>query len=321
MKNTMEVKIICLISILTLLNISGCTKFAKIDSKQVSQTLVERPASLQAITDTSGKTGRVVIRIKQPVEPEKSTKINILKRLQQSYDRELGKLPGMVVDRSLSKSISSEIELSEIYGKNSGRQDADYVLMIALDDYISDQSTEDTKSLFTRKDYTSCKFEASYKGWVRVLTIPALEKVAQWEIEEDKSGSFDESSASRCHKGFRKQLQTLQSKMIDDTVCSSKSDYLNALSPTGHILSIKHDKENILLETSLGSSINANKNDKVYFYHELSAKPYAEGVITSLSPKKAWVKLDSLQENEQIYLHDWVRPHYSQIMNTVKCLF
>jgi len=321
MKNTMEVKTICLISILTLLNISGCTKFAKIDNKQLSQTLVERPASLQAITDTSGKTGRVVIRIKQPVEPEKSTKNNILKRLQQSYDRELGKLPGMVVDRSLSKSISSEIELSEIYGKNSGRQDADYVLMIALDDYISDQSTEDTKSLFTRKAYTSCKFEASYKGWVRVLTIPALEKVAQWEIEEDKSGSFDESSANRCRKGFRKQLQTLQSKMIDDTVCSSKSDYLNALSPTGHVLSIKHDKENILLETSLGSSINVNKEDKVYFYHELSAKPYAEGVITSLSPKKAWVKLDSLQENEQIYLHDWVRPHYSQIMNTVKCLF
>jgi len=321
MKNTMEVKTICLLSCLMLLTISGCTKFTKVDNKQVSQTLAERPASLKTITDPSGKTGRVVIRIKQPIEPEKATKNNILKRLQQSYDRELGKLPGMVVDRSLSKSVSSEIELSEIYGKNSGRQDADYVLMIALDDYVSDQNTEETKSLFTRKAYTSCNIEASYKGWVRVLTIPALEKVAQWEIEEDKSGSFEESSASRCRQGFRKQLQSLQSKMIDDTVCSSKSDYLNALSPTGHILAIKHDKEDILLETSLGSSINANKGDSVYFYHELSAKPYAEGEITSISPKRAWVKLNSLQEKEKIYLHDWVRPHYSQIMNTVKCLF
>jgi len=308
-----------------LITLTGCTKFAKVDQVNLPETLSERPASLTPVNDPSGKTGRVVIRIKQPVNPEIATKKNILKRLQQSYDRELGKLPGMVVDRSLSKSVSSEIELSEIYGKDSGRQDADYVMMIALDDYISEQKTTDEKSLFGKKPYTSCDYEASYKGWVRVLTIPALEKTAQWEIEENKAGSFEESSASRCQSGFKKQIQSLQSKMIDNTVCHSKTDYLNALAPSGHVLSIKRQKDKTLLETSLGSSINVKANDTVYFYHELSAQPYAEGTVTKVAPKTAWVELDSLQEKENIYRLDWVRPHYSglnkSLLNKVKCLF
>jgi len=310
---------------ISLLNVSGCTKFAKVDHKAMPETLAERPANLSAINDPVGKTGRVVIRIKQPVNPELATKKNILQRLQQSYDRELGKLPGMIVDRSLSKSVSSEIELSEIYGKDSGRQDADYVMMIALDDYISDQRTKDGKTLFGKNPYATCDYEASYKGWVRVLTIPALEKTAQWEIEEEMSGSVEESSARRCNAGFKKLLSALQSKMIDNTVCKSKNDYLNALAPTGHVLSIKRNKEDTMIETSLGSSINVSKGDTVYFYHELSANPYAEGVVTKLAPRSAWVKLDSLKERENIYRLDWVRPHYSgldkNLLNRVKCLF
>lgn len=231
----------------------------------------------------------------------------------------------MVVDRSLSKSISSEIELSEIYGKDSGRQDADYVMMLALDDYISDQSSEENKSLFTKTAYATCKIEASYKGWVRVLSIPALEKTAQWEIEEEMSDSYEETSVSRCRSTFAKHIQALQSKMIDNSVCKSKNDYLNSLAPTGHVLSLKRGKEDVMIETSLGSSINVQKGDKVYFYHELSAKPYAEAVVEKIAPKTAWVKLESLREKETIYRHDWVRPNYTgldkSLLNRVKCLF
>ncbi len=321
MKNNLHFKKNIFLILVAVLSISGCSKFAKVDSENIRDTLPERPVELSAVTDTTGKTPRVVIRTKKPVDPELATKKNLLQRLQQSFDRELGKLPGMIVERSLSKSVGNEIELSEIYGKDSGRQDADYVIMIALDDYVSNQTSEQKESIFSKKKYTRCAIEAEYKGWVRVLTIPALEKTFQWEFKEDDSKSYDMDSAAQCRNTFKQQLQKLQSTMIDNTVCTSKTDYLNALAPTGHILSVKHDKESVLLETSLGSSVNASKGNTVYFYHELSFNPYAEGVITSITPKKSWIKLKSLEEEETIYLHDWVRPHYSGVINAVKCLF
>ena len=193
--------------------------------------------------------------------------------------------------------------------------------MIALDDYVANQTSEQKESLFSKKKYTKCSIEAEYKGWVRVLTIPALDKTAQWEFKEDKSNSYDMDTASQCRNTYKQQLQKLQSKMIDNTVCTSKTDYLNALAPTGHVLSVKHEAETILLETSLGSSVNTSEGDTVYFYHELSYAPYAEGVVTSITPKNSWVKLKSLEEKDTIYLHDWVRPHYSGVINAVKCLF
>ena len=66
--------------------------------------------------------------------------------------------------------------------------------------------------------------------------------------------------------------------------------------------------------------MNAIIGNRIYFYHDLSLTPYAEGQIISVTTKSAWVKLDSLEEGETVYLHDWVRPHFSGILNAVKCL-
>ncbi len=304
-----------------LASLGACTSLSNVENERLSDSLGERPVELKPVNDTSGKTARVVIRIKRPVNPEFTSKQNLLKRLQQSFDRELGKLPGMVVDRSLSESIGSEIELSEIYGKDSGRQDADYVMMIALDDYSSSQSTEQKVSLFSDKKYTACEINVEYKGWVRVLTIPALEKTYQWEFEESNSESYDKDNAGQCRSTFKKKLQALQTKMLDKTVCSSKTDYLNALSPTGHVLSIKREKDEVLFETSLGTTLNVSEGDFVHFYHELEFPSYAEGVVTSITPKGAWIKLKTLDKDEAVYLYDWVRPHYSGMMNALKCMF
>ncbi|MDH5392918.1 MAG: hypothetical protein OEY11_07005 [Gammaproteobacteria bacterium] len=309
------------LSLVLLFGLNGCSMFSKIDTKNIGQTLPDRPSKLTAVTDSSARIGRTVIRYKEPVNPEKKSKRSILKRLQQGFDRELGKQSGRVVDRKLNKSVGNEIELAEIYGKQSGRQDADYIMMIALDDYHSSKSVVDEKSPFDRKQFSTCYYEASYRGWIRILSIPSLEKIAQWEIEEGNSGSFKENSAKRCRKAFKSHLQTSQRKMISETLCRSENEYLNALSPSGHILSIKRDKDDILLESSLGSRHNAKKGDKIFFYHELDSAHYAEGTIVSLSSKNSWIKLQSLDAKETLYRHDWVRPHYSGIMDMMKCLF
>lgn len=310
------------IALVLVFGLFGCTEFAKVEPASIADTLPERPSDMSQVTDFSGKVSRVIMSIKKPIAPEFSTKKNLLKRLQQGFNRELGKLPGMVVDRNLSLSINSEIELSEIYGKDSGRQDADFVMLIALDDYVSSQSSQQKEELFSSKKYTACSVQAQYKGWVRVLTLPALEKTSQWEFEADKSDSYDKDNAMQCSSTFSKRLLALQSKMLDNTVCNSKADYLNALAPMGHVLSIKHDEQDVLLETSLGSNVHAKKGDSIYFYHELKYESYAEGVITSISPSSAWVKLESLKQDETIYLYDWVRPHSHELslVNSMKCL-
>lgn len=307
--------------LLMVFSLGGCVSLSQVESARLGDSLPERPVELEPITDAEGKTARVVLQIKNPLNPERSTKQNLLKRLQQNFERELGKLPDMVVDRSLGKSVGSEIELSEIYGKDSGRQDTDYVMLIAIDEYTSSQTSEQKEAMFSDKKYTACNIQLEYKGWIRVLTIPALKKTHQWSFEEENSKSYDRDNAGQCRASFTKQRQALQSKMLNNTVCSSKTDYLNALSPTGHVLSIKRDKDAILLETSLGSTLNVNEGDSVHLYHELEFEYFAEGVVTSITPKSAWVKLNTLNKNEAVYLYDWVRPHYPGLMNSLKCLF
>ena len=92
--------------------------------------------------------------------------------------------------------------------------------------------TKQKEALFSDKKYFSCEIDVNYKGWVRVLTIPSLKSIAQWELKEDKSSSIDRDTAKKCNLSYKSQLQILQTKMIDNAVCNSKTSYLNALAPT-----------------------------------------------------------------------------------------
>lgn len=320
MKNNRHNKRLYILLAVLLINLSACSMFNKIDTKNIASTLADRPTHFSAITDTSGSAGRTVIRYKTATRPDKKSKTSILKRLQQGFNRELGKTRS-VVDRKLRKSVRNEVELAEIYGKQSGRLDADYIMMITLDDYQANQSSVNERSPFDNKKYSNCYYDTSYQGWIRVLSIPSLEKVAQWEIDESKSGTYKQSSAKRCRQDFKNHLRRSKTKMINETICSSEKEYLNALAPSGHLLSIKRRKDEVLLESSLGSRHKAKKGDKVYFYHELASEHYAEGSIVSISSKKSWIKLESLDNKETLYRFDWVRPHYSGIMDMMKCIF
>ncbi|MDH5518252.1 MAG: hypothetical protein OEY36_10635 [Gammaproteobacteria bacterium] len=317
--NTYNIKLSLLLTVL-LLNLSACSMFNKLDTTKIANTLEDRPSHFSSITDSEGSAGRTVIRYKTPARPDIKTKTSLLKRLQQGFNREIGK-KRKVVDRKLSKSVGNEIELAEIYGKQSGRQDADYIMMIALDDYHENQSSVDEKSPFDNKKYSNCYFDSRYQGWIRVLSLPSLERVAQWEIDDSNSGSYKQSNSKRCRQDFNSHLQRAHTKMINETICNSEKEYLNALAPSGHLLSIKRRKDSVILETSLGSRHKAKKGDKIYFYHELNSEHYAEGSIISISSERSQVKLETMDSKETLYRFDWVRPHYSGIMDMMKCIF
>lgn len=304
-----------------LLALSGCSQIAKVDNKNLQTSLPDRPMEYAPVTDLSGKTGRVVIRTKKPVAPNILTKQTILKRLEQTFDRELGKRPGVVVDRKLGQTVKDEIELSELYGKDSGRQDADYVMMLVLDAYSSDTSTEQKTGLLSRKPYVDCEYEAAYKGWVRVYAIPSLAVIRQWEIDDSASDSFDADNRGECLRKFKNKLQELNGRMVEHTVCTSKIDAMNALAPSGHVLSMQQDKDGLRFETSLSQRTQVKKGDSIQFYHELTGKPYAEGEVVSINDQQAWVKLERLDKGQQVYRGDFVRPNYSGLINAVKCLF
>jgi|GEM_PF-5682962 len=304
-----------------MVSLSGCSQIAKVDEKTLQTELQERPIDYAPVTDLSGKTGRVIIRTKTPVQPNVSTKQTILKRLEQTFDRELGKRPGVVVDRKLGQTVKDEIELSELYGKDSGRQDADYVMMLVLDSYSSDTSSEQSTALISRKTYFDCEYEAAYKGWVRVYVMPSLAVIKQWAIDESASDSFDGANRGECQRKFATKLQELHGKMVEHTVCTSKIDAMNALAPSGHVLSLQTTKEGMRLETSLNNRMQVVKGDKILFYHELTNQPFAEGEVASINDSSAWVKLDRMEKNQRVYRGDWVRPNYSGLINAVKCLF
>lgn len=302
----------CLIAIVVVISVSACAKFSKVDPGLISDTLPERPIELSQVSDSSGKAARVVVRIKQPAGMNKLNKISVLQHLQKSFHSELVKLPGLSVEELLAKPVSNENELTELYGKKSVREDIDYVMFITLEEYSSGSGVIEKESLFNKKKYTECNIQVEYKGWVKVFTLPLFDKTVHWKIEGNQSSSFDKITESECKAGFRSELKSLQTKMIDNSVCKSRTNYHNALAPSGHVLSVKRENEDIYFETSLGDELKIKQTNTIYFYHEHSSEAFAEGVVVSVSPKTSWVKLKSIKLDESVYMYDWVRPHYSE---------
>ena len=309
--------------LILLLLLSSCAKFAKVDMNTMPDTLAERPIEFEPVAESQGKSTRIVTRIRQPISPHAATKHNILKRLEQYLDKELGKQSAAPVDRGLNKTVKDEIELAEIYGKSSSRQDVDYVLLLVLDDYQKESSTTQKESLFdAKKKYYKCEYGSNYAGWIRVYEIPSMKVVDQWEIDQSKSDSFEEKQASACNSKFNNKLEALHSKMINNTVCQSEQHLRNVMAPSGHVLAMNKTEKDIMYDISIGSSLKVNADDTILFYHKLSNEPYAEGkVIKGVKSHSATVMLTSIKENETVYRGDWVRPHYSSVMTSLKCMF
>jgi hypothetical protein len=308
--------------VVVFLLLGGCGKFAKVDMKNMPDTLPERPAEFESVTELQGKASRVVTRIRQPIYPAISTKHNILKRIEQYLDKELGKQSGALVDRSLNAAVKDEIELAEIYGKSSSRQDIDYVLLLVLDDYQHDSASVHKEYLFDAgKKYYKCKYSASYSGWIRVYEIPSMKVIDQWEIKRSSSRSHEESNASMCTTKLSNKLEAMHSDMIKDTVCRSGPSIRNAAAPSGHVLAMNKTDSDVTYEISLGGGLKIKESDTIRFYHQLSDESYAEGVVVGgVKNKSATVKLTSIKQGELVYRGDWVRPYYTDVISSLKCM-
>lgn len=286
--------------------------------ESTSYQLEERPAFFETISDTNAKTGRVIIQIRTPIEPDKAPKLLLLQHLKHGLDKDLAKISGVTIDRALSESINSEIELSEFYGKDAGRQDADYVMLVNIDDYYVEEKQEKKKKLFSEEMYHNCELNTHFKGWVRLQTLPALEVVNQWDLDEEKSTSFDVGLRDNCARGFKQELTSLHKEMLEKSLCKSRYEYQNGLAPTGHVISTS--KDGLLINSSLNTQVGIEENDNIVFYHHPSEKPYAKGVVVSVNAQESQIRIKSINEKEPIYQDDWVRPHYPE-RNLLNCLF
>jgi hypothetical protein len=309
-----------------LISISGCATTGSSSTKIVVPTpLEERPVDREPVDNMDGRLTKAVIRIKQPLAPNKSTKQNLLKRLNQALDRELGKM-GYLISSPLKQMVQDEIELAEIYGKESSREDADAVIFLVLDSISSETLATPKKPLLWGDPYISCEYQSSLKGWIRANAIPSMAKIGQWDIDESSSDSFKESSQGGCKQKFTGKLNELNSKLIDRAACNVRADIAHTLAPTGYVIASEQREESTLLKLSLGSSMGVKPDDKLRLYHEITGHYYGEVTVSgiNLTATHAYGHVSQLNENETIYKGDIVRPFGSKmdiLINKTKCLF
>ncbi len=330
--------ILLITSVVAALLSSGCANNPKLDENGQSAITIPlelRPASMTEVSDLEGKSSRLIIRTKRPIGPNRQEKEQILKRLQQSLDKELGKLSLSVVDRNLGNMLENEIDLAALYNKEAGRDNADAVLLLVIDDYHHKTSDSmKTSMLGTLKEgllnsdskapqYADCRYETQFSGFLRIQTIPELTQLDQFEFSKKKKDSFEETNQRGCKRNNSKYIAELNQKLIDDVACRYKNKIANTLLPTGHVLAAETVGEAIVLDLSLGSQMGVKEGDTLRLYHELTDKHYAEVKVTKTTATQAQGHIKHLDENDTVYEGDFVRPYKLNIMSTLRmnCLF
>ena len=304
--------------------LSACSTMSTKTSQltNIPTPLPERPPTYSQVDNQEGRSTRTIIRVRQPIGSDVAIKKNLLLRLQQTLDRELGKLSIPVIDRQFDNLVQDEVELAEKYGKAGGRHDADVVLLLVLDSYNSETSASEEKRLFNRdKKYGECDYKSEFSGWIRAYEIPSMSIIEQWNIEESGSDSFEESHSSVCNRKFKAKIKELDHQNIDSAACKMKAKISNILAPTGYVLASEPRDDGTLLEISLGSATELKPGDGLHLYHETSGTPYGEVVVTKeISANQSYVKVKSLNKGESIYQSDMVRPYKEGVFNSFKGL-
>ncbi len=292
------------------------------DGEPYVAELEPRPPHLSEVDDLEGSSTRVIIRARQPINPNRQGKEQLVGRLHEALDKELGKLSLSVVDRQLDKMLKGEVTLASLYGSEAGRDNADALVLVVIDEYETATETA-TKTKLLKKamgkdeSYAKCSYETQFSGYLRIQTIPALTQLAQFDFSRDESGSFDAPNERACGKDFAAHIRKLNKKLLDHVVCKNKAKIANVLAPTGHVVDRGVDGEKITLEVSLGSDMGVRKGDLLRLYHELSGESYGEVKVTRVYATRAQTVLTDFDKDDAIYEGDFVRPYQSSLLNTL----
>ncbi len=285
--------------------------------------LTVRPPSLTEVDDLEGTHTRVIIRARQPISPNQRGKEQLLGRLHEALDKELGKLSLSVVDRQLNKMLKGEVTLASIYGMEAGRDNADALILVVIDEY--ETATEaSTKSKLLKKvigkdeTYGKCSYESLFSGYFRIQTIPELTQLAQFDFRVRERDSFDAVNERACNKDFSAHIRKLNKRLIDNVVCKNKTEIANILAPTGHVMERELLGDAVSLTVSLGSDMGISKGDVLRLYHELSGEHYGEVKVTEVYAKQSQATLSTLQKGATIYEGDFVRPYKRSFLDVLR---
>lgn len=324
--------IIVLFAGLILAALGGCASNSTVSVSEENRELYAaelamRPATLTEVDDLDGTNTRVIIRARQPINPNRPGKEQLLGRLHEALDKELGKLSLSVVDRQLNKMLKGEVTLSSIYGAEAGRDNADALILVVIDEYETVTETSTKAKLLKKmigKDetYGECSYETQFSGYFRIQSIPELTQLAQFDFHDSDSDSFDVPNERACNKKFSAHIRKLNKQLIDDVVCKNKAEIANVLAPTGHVTGQEVLEDTVSLEVSLGSDMGVSKGDVLRLYHELSGEYYGEVRVTRVYAKRAQAVLSTLQKDATIYEGDFVRPYERGLLDIfrVNCL-
>jgi hypothetical protein len=307
--------------------LSGCQSTKKTVQKndiktnevKVPLVLESRPLSFDTVNVSKGRVSRVKIEFKKPIQPFYREKLSLADILSQKFDQELGKIPGALVDRRAGETVKSEAALNEMYGGNRNNEHVDYVIFISANDFIQHKESEVKESLFSDDKYRQCDIEVGIKGWGRVYSLPSVEVISQWEIEEDASTSFDIDERQSCDRRFKEEYNKLISKITENAVCESKHHIKNTAAPIAFIGDVVQEKNKTYYLVNFGRAQGVDKGDSVKLYHQLSQTPYATGSVVSLTSESAKIKIDEILDGETIYLSDYVRTYTDS--SFINCIF
>ena len=320
-------KYITLSTTLVLVALAGCVSNPTVPALEDGEPYVAelelRPPHLTEVDDLDGTSTRVIIRARQPINPNRQGKEQLVGRLHEALDKELGKLSISIVDRDLNTRLKGEVTLASIYGSEAGRDNADALVLVVVDEYETHTSSE-TKTKLLKKamgkdeSYAKCTYGTQLSGYFRIQTIPQLTQLAQFDFASKDSDSFDAPNERACGKDFAAHIRKLDKKLLDHVVCKNKGKIANILAPTGHVIGRGVEGDKITLEVSLGSDMGVRKGDVLHLFHELSGEHYGEVKVTRSYAGQAQGVLTSLDKGAAIYEGDFVRPYHRNLSEILK---
>lgn len=286
----------------------------------IEQPLPQRPASFGSVFDSKAESARVILVDSEISAPYSREKNRLMQQLSQSINLQLGDVSGVIVKKDLSSKLKKELRLSEGSGKEIGRQDIDFALVIGINSYTMDKNAEKKENLFSEGFYLDCDVDTELTGWFRLVEIPSMRIITQIEFNESDSESENIATSKGCNRIYTNLFSEAHQEITSSAACKGVDEMKPFLNATGHVLEKDIFNKKLVYKTSLTSLQGVQKGDSIELSHIKNSKGYAKGKIIKITPTFSLIKINSLAEGDLVFANDFVKSDENRSSN-LSCLF
>ena len=327
MKKYSKIGITSLITITTIMSISGCGP--KVNIAEYKKVAINKAAIMPSANELAHLKPKVVVLALRNGSNDMLKKVDAGKTVADTTENMLvaAKI-AEVVDRGAAQKLSEELALAEMKGESEkiyhGPNVADVAISGSLNSALVAAKYTEASTFCDKKGkcYTtpaSCTYSGSISGTLKIYELPNIKISDSFPISNSKS--FSEEGGCKSHYDKEGLISDVASGLSE----SAKVSLLNFFSPKGYVTERRENGGKSIFLVQLGALDGAAYNLKIKIYSmQTNTNPLTgnttteeilvgEGKISDqITPNTSWILIEDKAIADRIQLGDYVKFNYQK---------